>query len=150
MSSRPSTKDKIFDDVLKLFLPKKPGLISVQEAYESREDYIFIDAREESEFEVSHIRGSIHVGCLKFDRDCLETFDPSSKYIVYCSIGWRSYKIGLIMQQAGFANVKNLYGGIFEWINMGHEVVLDNKIVRQVHAYSKKWGVWVNCPTKIY
>jgi len=40
--------------------------------------------------------------------------------------------------KAGYTNVSNLYGGIFEWVNQGNNVVDDNnRITPKVHAYGK-------------
>jgi rhodanese-related sulfurtransferase len=41
---------------------------------------------------------------------------------VYCSIGKRSDEITKMLGEAGFTNARNLYGGIFEWVNQGHPV----------------------------
>jgi len=42
--------------------------------------------------------------------------------------------------KAGYTNVSNLSGGIFEWVNQGSNVVDDNKrITLKVHAYGSFW-----------
>ncbi|MEO5648254.1 MAG: rhodanese-like domain-containing protein, partial [Chitinophagaceae bacterium] len=111
---------------------------------------VFLDAREDAEFMVSHIRDAIHIGFNNFKPCCLSDLDRSANYIVYCSLGWRSGKICQLLKQHGFANIHNLYGGIFEWVNLGKEVVNDSIPVRRIHAYSKSWGLWVSCPGKVY
>jgi hypothetical protein len=71
--------------------------------------------------------------------------------VVYCTVGVRSEKVGEKLKAAGYQNVRNLYGSIFEWVNQGNPVV-DNqgKPTQQVHAYSRVWGVWLNKGEKIY
>lgn len=49
------------------------------------------------------------------------------------------------MLKAGFSNVVNLYGSIFEWANCNYPLVNNkNDTVFQIHAYSKLWGQWMN------
>ena len=53
--------------------------------------------------------------------------------------------------QAGYSNVKNLYGGIFEWKNEGHPVYdSEGKETEKVHAFSKHWGKLLKEGKKVY
>ena len=37
------------------------------------------------------------------------------------------------------------YGSIVEWVNQGNTVVNDTgEKTLKVHAYNKKWGIWLN------
>ena len=45
-------------------------------------------------------------------RDRLTELDPAAETVVYCKVGFRGYLAARILQQSGFANVKNLTGGI--------------------------------------
>lgn len=71
--------------------------------------------------------------------------------MVYCSIGVRSEQIGEQLKQVGYSNIKNLYGGIFEWKNTGNTVVdsLDNP-TEKVHAFTKTWGKLLRKGNKVY
>ena len=71
--------------------------------------------------------------------------------IVYCSVGFRSEKTTEHLLALGFTNVKNLYGGIFEWSNAGQPMVDSNEnSTTKIHAYNKKWGTWINRGEKVY
>lgn len=48
-------------------------------------------------------------------RQRLAELDPAREIIVYCRQGVRAYIAARIMAQRGFANVKNLTGGILSW-----------------------------------
>lgn len=112
---------------------------------------IFIDARERKEYEVSHIQGAVWVGYDDFDLDRLGEIDRDAPLVVYCSVGYRSEKIAEALTQQGFTNVSNLYGGIFEWVNTGREVVdMQDDETSKVHAFSKSWGVWLTKGKKVY
>jgi 3-mercaptopyruvate sulfurtransferase SseA len=63
----------------------------------------------------------------------------------------RSEKIGARLRQAGFTNVRNLYGGLFEWVNEGQPVYTEtNQLTTRVHAYAPSWGVWLQRGDKVY
>lgn len=114
------------------------------------QNYVFVDAREKEEFEVSHLQGAIHVGYDYFSDTALQNISKDDSVIVYCSVGYRSEKIAEKMQKMGFSHVYNLYGGIFEWKNQGRSVVNEMGKTNKVHAYSKTWGVWLRQGEKVY
>lgn len=119
-------------------------VISIAEAFADKSFYTFLDAREESEYEVSHIENAVYIGYEDFDLKSVEQLDKSKPIIIYCSIGYRSEKIGNKLKKAGFQNVQNLYGSIFEWVNQHHPVYdSNNKETKQIHTYNKKWSKWV-------
>ena len=103
------------------------------------ENLIILDARAFKEYQISALKNAIWVGYKNFNANKLSHVSKSKKIVVYCSIGVRSEKIGEKLQTLGFTNVKNLYGGIFKWVNMGNEVYKNNKPTPNVHAYSKRW-----------
>ena len=122
----------------------------VQELLAS-DNAVLLDAREKKEFEVSHIPGAISVGYEKFNLDSLSEIDKNKTVIVSCSIGKRSEDIGLKLKDAGFTDVKNHYGGIFDWTNRGYPVVDEyGQDVKRVHPYNSFWGIWVNNYEKAY
>ena len=70
---------------------------------------------------------------------------------MYCSIGARSENVGEKFIKKGYTNVFNLYGGIFEWKNLGYQVYDSNgSETENVHVYSEEWGVWLNTGNKVY
>ncbi|MEM1257693.1 MAG: rhodanese-like domain-containing protein [Bacteroidota bacterium] len=119
----------------------------------SETNSILLDTRNKEEFEVSHLLDAQWVGFKEFDIDKIrrEIPDTTTPVIVYCSIGVRSEEIGEKLQKAGYSNIKNLYGGIFEWKNQGNAVVDSTKQpTERVHAFSKHWGKLLTKGDKIY
>ncbi len=110
---------------------------------------ILLDTREREEFDVSRIKSAIWIGYNDFDLSRLDSIDRNKEIVVYCSVGYRSSKIGLLLKNNGFGNVKNLYGGIFKWANEGHPLYNDTTQTRQIHAYDEHWGHFVQNPTLI-
>lgn len=137
---------------LKRLLDHDVKEVSVKEVLEldSLNDIIYLDAREKNEFDVSHIDSAIWVGYDSFDMDSLQNLDKDKKIIVYCSVGYRSEKVTEKMLKAGFKDVSNLYGGIFEWVNMDQPVYDENGKTEKVHAYDENWGQWVRKGDKVY
>ena len=139
-----------FNTLLKMMLNHNVKEITVPEVI-SRKNVIFLDAREKNEYDVSHIKNAFFVGYKNFNVVSLKNFAKGAELIVYCSIGKRSEDITQKLNKAGYTNVKNLYGGIFEWVNQGNEVVdTNNNKTSKVHVYGRLWGQWLNKGEKVY
>lgn len=112
---------------------------------------VLLDAREKKEFEVSHLKSARWVGFETFTLDAIKQLPKDTPIVIYCSIGVRSEKVGEKLKSAGYQNVRNLYGSIFEWVNQGNTVYdLAEKPTPKVHAYDKKWGIWLTKGEKVY
>jgi rhodanese-related sulfurtransferase len=139
-----------YDLTLKALLSHSVPEVSVSMVKDMK-DVLLLDAREWSEFKVSHIKNALFVGYDQFEMDTLKSIDKNKKIVVYCSVGYRSEKISEKLKQAGFINVSNLYGGIFEWVNQGNPVFDETgNVTENIHAYSKTWSVWLNNGVKVY
>ena len=119
--------------------------ISISEAQKLEKKAIFIDTREYKEFKVSHIPNALFFGYNKPNWIILNNIPKSKTIIVYCSIGARSQNIGLKLKKRGYKNVKNLYGGFFQWSNEGRKMVdIKNNKTNKIHGYSPEWGKWIS------
>ena len=111
----------------------------------------FLDTREKKEFDISHIKGAKCVGYDNFKLSIVNSIPKNSEIIVYCSIGARSQNIGEKLKKQGYTNVKNLYGGFFQWNNSGlPKVNSSSKPTSRIHGYSKDWGKWLTKGTIVY
>jgi len=114
---------------------------------------VLLDARELKEFQVSHLKNAICVGYDNFDLKATIKQFPNKQQdiVVYCSLGIRSEDIAEQLQNAGYTNVKNLYGGIFEWKNKNFPIIdADDNETEQVHTFSKEWSKWLKNGIKIF
>ncbi len=144
---------KTLDNLLRQYNTNEIPYISVQELAMPKTKSVILDAREQNEYDVSHLKNSIFVGYNHFDIASLQKKldDKNQDIVVYCSLGIRSETIAKKLKKAGYTKVRNLYGGIFEWKNMGFSVFdSQSKITDNVHAFSKEWGKWLTKGTKIY
>ncbi len=138
-----------YNTMLKALLSHSVTEVSAKKAHELK-NATFLDAREKAEYDVSHIKGATWVGYDNFDMTRVTNIAKNKKIIVYCSVGKRSENIAEKLKNAGYEDVANMYGGIFEWVNNGYDVYDSSGKTNKVHAYSRTWGIWLNKGEKVY
>ena len=147
---------KDFKQVLKQYNDESIPYITVQELQEDLKQnnlITILDARQIKEYQISHLGNAIYVGSKDFNIELTKDRFPKKDepIVVYCSIGVRSEKIAKKLKDAGYKNVKNLYGGIFEWKNNGFTVYnLQSQPTDSVHTYNKKWSHYLHQGIKVY
>lgn len=147
-----SCRSQTIDEVLKRF---NSGSIPYAQAEDvnPESDVFLADARSKEEYSVSRIPGATWVGYKDFDASRMPEMIPekNTPIIVYCSIGVRSEKIGEKIKELGYTDVRNLYGGIFEYKAKGG-IVVDSvsKPTEKVHAYNRFWGRLLKNAKKVY
>lgn len=82
----------------------------------NRQDALFLDIRDEGEYQAGHIPESVHIP-LKQLRDRVAELEKHKNrpVIAYCRSGGRSGSAGGILRKNGFETVYNLGGGIMAW-----------------------------------
>ena len=113
---------------------------------------VLLDTRERKEYQISHIKGALYAGYENFNLQKVSKVikNKEAQIIVYCSLGVRSEDIAEILQKAGYTNIQNLHGGIFDWKNNNLPLVnAKQKQTDSVHVYSKKWGKWLTKGIKV-
>lgn len=144
-------KDGKFDKMASRMAKGKVNDITVEELKNIEEPVILLDAREKKEYDISHIPGALWIGYDDFDLERVKELDKDAKVVVYCSVGYRSERIGEKLQAAEFTNINNLFGSIFKWVNDGNEVVdKDETPTTEVHGFNEKWGKWVKKGKVVY
>jgi rhodanese-related sulfurtransferase len=90
--------------------------ISVQELKEKMdngEDFQLIDVREDFEYETSNLGGVlIPLGGILIESDKIA---KDKDVVIMCRSGKRSAAAIMQLEQQGFTNLYNLYGGILAW-----------------------------------
>jgi rhodanese-related sulfurtransferase len=141
---KPRTKQSDFGKKIDGLISFTVPLMSVNELLNNKDKFIIFDAREKAEFDVSHIPDAIYLGYSDFNVGRIKNIPKEKNMVVYCSIGYRSEKIGEKLLRLGYKNVYNLYGSIFEWANEKYPLVSSNgKTTYTVHSYNKSWSKWV-------
>ncbi|MDH5250756.1 MAG: rhodanese-like domain-containing protein [Cyclobacteriaceae bacterium] len=143
-----------FDKKLNSLYKKTVPLIHAQELSKNmteNKEIVLLDTRSAEEYEISHLQNAHFVDYDTFSAKAVEQFDRDAKIIVYCAVGYRSERIGEKLLEMGFKDVKNLYGGIFEWVNEGHTIVNKSGMVTDsVHTYNMVWSRWLEKGVKVY
>jgi rhodanese-related sulfurtransferase len=101
---------------------------------------LLLDVRTPAEYAVSHLANARQVDP---DADAAKALPDTSKdtlIVTYCSVGYRSSAFAERLRRAGFTNVFQLDGSIFQWANEGRRLVRDGKPVEKVHPYNARWG----------
>ena len=82
----------------------------------NRENALFLDIREDSEYRDGHIPESIHIPIRQLPERIAElNRHKNCPVIAYCRSGSRSNAAGRVLKKHGFENVYNLSGGIAAW-----------------------------------
>ena len=148
-----SFSQKTLEDLLNKHNTHSIPYISVEELATSKTQAIILDAREFEEYQVSHLKNAVFVGFNSFNlqQTTLQLNNKEQTIVVYCSLGIRSEVIAENLKKAGYVNVLNLYGGIFEWKNQGFDIYNSSEIkTEKIHAYSRKWSHWLNSGQKVF
>ena len=136
-----------FKKVVERALSLKVDTISVQVLRNLERPYVLLDTREEEEYNVSHLENALFLSYDDPDYSILNNVPKDTEIILYCSIGYRSEKMGKKLEKKGYTNVKNVYGSIFEWANRGYPLVDgQNNKTNVVHGYNKRWSKCVTNP----
>ncbi len=138
-----------YEDLLNaLYTDSVPRLQPAEVA--QRNDLLRLDTRLAEEYAVSHLPDAVFVDYKAPDWDALEQLDKTQPVLVYCSVGYRSERIGEGLLARGFQQVYNLQGGIFEWVNQGYPVADESgNTVKAIHGYAPRWGKWVTAPIQV-
>ncbi|MGY8910742.1 MAG: rhodanese-like domain-containing protein [Flavobacteriales bacterium] len=145
---------KKLDKLLDKWNTRNVPYISVETLAMPKTTAILLDAREENEFNISHLENAICVGYDNFkikETNSKLPKDKNAKIVVYCSLGIRSETVAHKLIQEGYTNVYNLYGGIFEWKNANFKVIDTlGKSTEKVHTFNKSWSKWLKKGEKVY
>ena len=121
-----------------------------EEPVKGRSNVLLLDTRTPDEYRVSHLRGAKFVDYDKFRDFDLKDVARNRPVVVYCTVGARSEQVGAWLREQGFRDVRNLYGGIFQWMNDGQAVVNAQGPTTDVHPYSLLWRPWLKTGNPVY
>ena len=75
---------------------------------------LLLDVREAWEYNIVHLEHSMLIPMRQVPM-ALDSLDRNREVIVICHHGIRSRQVALFLEQQGFANVVNLWGGLDAW-----------------------------------
>ena len=101
---------------------------------------VLLDVRTPEEWNVSHLPGARRVDPNASAETVAAGLVKETPIVTYCAVGYRSCEMARRLRTAGFTNVRNLEGSIFQWANEHRPLVRENEQVSRVHPYSSFWG----------
>ncbi len=123
----------------------------LEEEIRKNPDLIILDIREQDEFDMMHIKDSIHVPRGRLEGACVWNYDDTipalaqardQNIVVVCRSGNRSVLAALTMQQMGFKNVRSLKLGIKGWNDNDLEMFNDCSDIVDIDQADE----WLNKP----
>jgi sulfur-carrier protein adenylyltransferase/sulfurtransferase len=102
-------------------------------------DALFLDVREQSEWDLGHIPGALHIPRAQVEaRIEDEAPDKAQRIVVYCARGQRSLVAGQALLARGYERVENLVDGFIEWERHGYPAVVPSTLpADQRRRYSR-------------
>jgi rhodanese-related sulfurtransferase len=101
---------------------------------------LLFDVRTTGEWNVSHLPGARHVEPSSAVESVTAGISKETPIVTYCAVGYRSANMAKQLRTAGFTNVRNLEGSIFQWANERRPLVQGKQPVSRVHPYNALWG----------
>ena len=121
----------------------------LEEEIQKKTGLILLDIREQNEFDMMHIKHSIHVPRGVLEGACVWNYDDTvpklaqarnQDIVVICRSGNRSALAALTMQQMGFTKVHSLKMGIKGWNDNDFEMENANHTIVDIDQADK----WLN------
>ena len=121
----------------------------LEEEIEQNPKLIVLDIRELDEFEMMHIKGSLHVPRGVLEGACVWNYDDTvpalaqardQNIVVVCRSGSRSVLAALTMQKMGFEQVRSLKLGIKGWNDNDLEMINNQRDIVDIDQIDE----WLN------
>ena len=85
-------------------------------------DTFLLDVREDDEWVAGHIENAVHIPMSGLLARVAEV--PRDRdVVVVCKVGARSAQVAAYLAQQGWPSVRNLDGGVVEWLRAGRDLV---------------------------
>jgi adenylyltransferase/sulfurtransferase len=90
--------------------------VELKRRLDAGDDLFILDVREPNEYQINRIPGSTLIPLGEVPRRHQE-LDADREIVVMCKMGGRSAQAADYLRSVGFASIKNLRGGVLEWID---------------------------------
>lgn len=99
-----------------LMTPLEIDCSTVKARLEAGDEFVFIDCREQDEYETARIKGARLFPMSKLQERIDElAAHREQEIVVHCHHGARSLRVAVWMRQQGFNHAQSMAGGINEW-----------------------------------
>ena len=97
-------------------MPIEVDVATVNEMQQKEEAFLLLDVREQNEYDIAKIEGSVLLPMSEL-RLRLEELEPhqDSRIVVHCHHGGRSMQVTRGLRERGYTKAQNMSGGIDAW-----------------------------------
>ncbi len=97
-------------------LPMEVDVQTVNAMQQQNEQFILLDVREQNEYDIAKIDGSLLIPMSEL-RLRIEELEPNQneRIVVHCHHGGRSMQVTRALRQRGYDKAQNMAGGIDAW-----------------------------------
>ena len=88
--------------------------IELKQRLERHEPLVLLDVRQDWETRLCRLDNAVHIPIEEIELRADE-LDPAAEIIIYCHQGVRSAAVAEYLRSLGFANARNLAGGLDAW-----------------------------------
>ena len=90
----------------------------LKEREEGTRDFVLVDVREENEFEINRIPGSVLIPKGEFlNGNALGQLSQDKPVVLHCKSGVRSAEALAVLKGAGYSDAVHVGGGVVAWVN---------------------------------
>ncbi len=102
---------------------------------------VLLDVRTPAEWEVSHLPGARRVDPQANAKTAAGDLAKDAPIVTYCAVGYRSGAMAHRLRAAGYTQVQNLEGSIFQWANEHRPLVrMATSALRGFIPMTSFWG----------
>jgi len=96
--------------------PVEINVAAVKAKRDAGEDFVFLDCREQAEFDAVRIEGSVLLPMSEM-QDRISELEPhrDREIVIHCHHGGRSLRVAMWLRQQGFETALSMAGGIDAW-----------------------------------
>jgi molybdopterin/thiamine biosynthesis adenylyltransferase/rhodanese-related sulfurtransferase len=90
----------------------------LKEREEGSRDFVLVDVREQNEFEINRIPGSVLIPKGEFlNGNAFEQLPQDKQVVLHCKSGVRSAEALAVLKGAGYGDAVHVGGGVVAWVN---------------------------------
>ena len=116
LSAHPNQLSTINDRLKMTDRPMEIDVAGVKAKLDSGEDCLFLDCREQQEFDAVKIEGTTLIPMSELQERVGELESHKDReIIVHCHHGGRSLRVAMFLRQNGYATATSMAGGIDAW-----------------------------------
>jgi len=93
------------------------NVLELNEKLNLNKSLILLDVRESYELNICKIDNSVHIPMADIPKR-INQLNKNEEIIILCRSGVRSKRVYQFLYNQGFTKIKNLKGGILEWIRL--------------------------------